>query len=819
MSQGHSLDHVVDTLPLLPLKDVVVFPQMILPVFISEDICLRAVEAACAKERLIFLSVFRSENQNEEGDEELSVSTPPPFDVYDIGTIATVLRTRKLPDGRTKILIQGLRRGRIQELTQLEPYPCVQVESCPEKEHSDPQESAILCRAVKEQVEKLVSSSKDISSELLMLLENVVHVGKISDLIAGNLPLKIVQAQKILGTLDVFERLRRVQQHLLKEFEHHVPPSHMRHILKDDGGYRAQKELFLREQLKSIRHELHESEARDEIEEMREKIKKVGMSQDAQNECLKQVRRLERMNADSSEAALTRTYIDMMLDLPWAKTCEQKFDLSGSKDILDEDHYGLSTIKDRILEYIAVKKLNPQLKGPILCFVGPPGVGKTSLGKSIARALGRKFVRLSLGGVRDEAEVRGHRRTYVGAMPGRVIQALRNVSSRNPVLMLDEIDKLASDYRGDPASALLEVLDPEQNHSFSDHYVAVPFDLSQVIFLANANRLDGVPAPLRDRLEIIDVSGYSEEEKMDICRQYIIPKVLTQNGLTPELVQFQDSSIQLLINAYTKESGLRSLEKQVAAVVRKLARMYVEGDERGRERKPIKVTSKLARELLGEERYLSDDVQICKKRVGVGIGLAYTQAGGEILELEVKLLPGNGKITITGQLGEVMRESAQTALSCVRAHAAEFDLNEVRFHELDVHIHATQGAIPKDGPSAGVIIAIALFSAFKGAPLRQDVAATGEITLHGRVLPVGGVREKLLAALRHGIKRVCLPEKNRSAFSELPVTLRRKVDVKFVSHFADVIDMYFAVDEMLESAKDLRSSENQDSFVEEAIAS
>jgi ATP-dependent Lon protease len=793
MSQG--IDKVADCLPLLPLKDIVVFPQMILPVFVSEDICMRAVDAACAKDRFIFLSAFRSEvNREHENYFELRVTTPPPFDVYDVGTVATVMRTRKLPDGRTKVLIQGVSRALILGLKQSDPYPVVSMKLLLDKESS--QEGEALCRSVKEQLEKIVPFGRSISPDLLMLIEDVTDVGRLANLVASNLGLKIVEAQKVLATADPFERLRKVHTLLLRELEAFSNQSRGYSQGKDDS-VKNQREQYLREQLKALKHELGELDGKEEVEDLREKILKAGMSSEAQTECMKQARRLERMNQDSSEATLTRTYLEWMIDLPWTKVSDTKIEMTHCRHILDEDHYGLDKIKDRILEYIAVKKLNPELKGPILCFVGPPGVGKTSLGRSIARALGRKFVRISLGGVRDEAEIRGHRRTYVGAMPGRIIQNLKIVGSRNPVMMLDEIDKLGADYKGDPASALLEVLDPEQNHTFSDHYISVPFDLSQIIFLANANRLDTIPAALRDRLEIIEVSGYSEEEKSEITRQYIIPKIIVQNGLSSDLVQFQDAAVNLVINSYTRESGLRSLEKNIATITRKLARYIAENDEKGKERKLVKVTAKIAKELLGEERYFSDDHDIFKKRVGVGVGLAYTQTGGEILELEVTLMPGTGKLILTGQLGDVMKESAQTALSCIRSFSQELKIVPEKFTSQDIHLHVPAGAIPKDGPSAGIAIAVAIVSAFTNHSVCQDVAVTGEITLHGRVLPIGGVREKVLAALRVGIRKVCLPEKNRGAFAELPLTIRRRIDIRFVTKLEEVLKECFDTNEIV----------------------
>ncbi|MES2614239.1 MAG: endopeptidase La [Bdellovibrionota bacterium] len=786
MPNAHALERISDSLPLLPLKDVVIFPQMILPIFVSEDICLRAIDEALSKDRFIFLSAFQSDLAGDSlGCPELKVSTQAPFDVYDIGTVATILRTRKLPDGRTKILIQGISRASIISLRHVEPYPRVQLRLHLEQDSEKNNLSENLFKTMKEQLEKVVTIRKSISPDVLMLLEDVDCIGKFADLVASHFGLKIVEAQKVLGTFDPVVRLHKVQALIMRELEQ-IPPKNTK-----DESFKNHKEFYLREQMKSIKNELGEMDGKDELEDIREKIVQAQMSEEANTECIKQLKRLERMNQDSSEASLTRTYLECMVELPWQKYSVSSIGMTHCKKVLDTDHYGLDKIKDRILEYIAVKKLNPQLKGPILCFVGPPGVGKTSLGKSIAKALGRKFARISLGGVRDEAEIRGHRRTYVGALPGRVIQALKTAGVKNPVLMLDEMDKLGSDYKGDPASALLEVLDPEQNHNFSDHYVAVPFDLSQVIFLANANRLDTIPPALRDRLEIIEISGYTEEEKSEITRQFIIPKIVEQSGLSTDLVQFHDNAVSLVIHSYTRESGLRSLEKNIAMIARKLARYYAENDEKGKVRKPVKVTAKVAKELLGEERYLSEEHNIHKKHVGIAVGLAYTQVGGEILELEVKLFKGNGKLTLTGQLGDVMKESAQTAFSCIRGLASELKIDPQKFAEFDVHLHVPQGAIPKDGPSAGIGIAMSLISAFRNEPLRQDIAMTGEVSLNGRVMPIGGVREKLLAALRNNITTVCLPEKNKGSFAELPITIKRKINVCFVSNILEVAEICF----------------------------
>ncbi|MEY4064848.1 MAG: endopeptidase La [Pseudomonadota bacterium] len=781
-----------EQLPLLPLKDIVVFPQMILPVFIAEDICLKAVEAAMAKDKLILLSAFQVDGNAARSPEtvgaaELKVSSPVPFDVYDVGTVAMVMRTRRLPDGRVKVLVQGVRKATIQELVQQDPFPTVRV--APLVEIPVAAENAAECealmRTVREQLEKLVALGKTLTPDILVMLEDITDAGRLADLVASNMNLKMTDAQWILGSGGGLERLRRVHKLLVREVEVHSAQQRIQSAAKEEVG-RASRENYLREQLRAIRAELGELDGKDDLEELRERAQRAQMSTEAMNEANKQLKRLERMNQDSSEATITRTYIEWLCDLPWAKNSDTNLDVILCKKVLEEDHFGLDKVKDRILEFIAVKKLNPEAKGPILCFVGPPGVGKTSLGRSIAKALGRKFVRLSLGGMRDEAEIRGHRRTYVGSQPGRLIQALKNVQVKNPVIMLDEIDKLGSDYKGDPAAALLEVLDPEQNHNFSDHYINVPFDLSQVMFIANANRLDTIPAPLRDRLEIIEVSGYSEDEKREIAKQYIIPKSIEQTGLTSDLVQIQDAAVELMIQNYTRESGLRHLEKHIASITRKIARNVAESDAGGKNRKVWKVTPKLAREFLGEERYSSEEHDVTAQRIGVATGLAYTSVGGEILYIEVNLLPGKGQLILTGQLGDVMKESAHAALSHIKSRSSELGLESKQLTEMDVHLHFPAGAIPKDGPSAGVTIASALLSAFLQRPVRQDVAMTGEITLHGRVLPIGGLKEKVLAALRAGIKTVCVPEKNKSSVSELPASLRKRVEIRYVSRVEDV---------------------------------
>lgn len=786
------LEPLPSQLPLLPLKDIVVFPQMILPVFVSEDICLKAVDKAMTGNRFLFLSAFKSDNSGGRDSPELASHIQPPFDVYDIGTVALVMRTRRLPDGRTKVLIQGIEKARAVRLISSEGYPTVEISrvtDVPDDEGTQAKTEAVA-RSVREKLERLVAMGKNMSPDILMVLEDLSCPGKLADLIASHLGLKIVDAQRVLGTSGKLARLERVHDLLARELEVFNMQMRIQSQAREEMT-KNQRENFLREQLKAIRAELGDFEGKDDVEELREKVYQAEMSPEAKDEALKQVKRLERMNAESSEATITRTYVEWLIDLPWNRASEESVELRKSKVILDEAHFGLDRIKDRVLEYLAVRKLNPTIKGPILCFVGPPGVGKTSLGRSIAGSLGRKFVRISLGGLRDEAEIRGHRRTYVGSHPGRIIQALKSAGVRNPVIMLDEIDKLGSDYKGDPGSALLEVLDPEQNHNFSDHYISLPFDLSQVVFIANANRLDSIPAPLLDRLEIIEVSGYTHEEKFEIAKQFIIPKSVEKNGLPNKLVQFHDSAVDYIIDNYTRESGLRNLEKQVSAVARKLARNFAERDEQGIERRQVKVTPKLVRMLLGQERFLGDEHQPDAQRVGVAVGLAYTQTGGEILELEVNLVPGKGGLMLTGHLGDVMKESAHAAFSYVRSRSGDFGIPSGVLKEHDVHLHIPAGAIPKDGPSAGVAIAVALISLLLDEPIRQDVAMTGEITLHGRVLPVGGLKEKILAAARSGVRIVCVPDRNRSAVSELPATLKRKVDIRLVSSVDEILQECF----------------------------
>jgi ATP-dependent Lon protease len=777
-------------MPLLPLKDIVVFPNMIVPVFINEDLCVNAVESALAKQRKIFLSAFKVMGHEGEG---LEAHLEPPFDVYDIGTVCSIMRTRKLPDGRMKVLVQGLHKAMVTELVQTDPYPKVIVQNVQEPRIANTtSEVEALIRAVRESLEKVVTLGKILSPDILMILEDVNEPGRLADLVASNLGLKVNEAQTILAVAHPLDRLKRVYNCLSREIEVYQMQVRIQSNAKDEIG-RMQREHYLREQMRVIKSELGDSDGKDEIDQYWQRMDELPLNKEAKEEVARQLKRLERMHQDTSEAALTRTHIETILALPWGRKTPEALDLHKSKIILDADHFGLDQVKDRIIEYLAVKKLNPEAKSPIICFVGPPGVGKTSLGKSIAKSLGREFARIALGGVRDEADIRGHRKTYVGAFPGRIITAMKNCGSSNPVLMLDEIDKMASDHRGDPSSALLEVLDPEQNRSFVDHYLGIPFDLSDVMFIANANNLDTIPAPLRDRLEVIEVSGYSEEEKLAIANQYLIPKQLKESGLDQANVQFTKNGVTTIINGYTRESGLRGLEKKIASVCRKIARQYAEAeDNEALKREGIRLTPTLVQKHLGAQRF-DDNFYHKDPHPGVSLGLAYTQYGGEVMAIESSLIyTGKHGLVLTGQLGDVMKESAQAALSFIRSRVGEYDIDPDMIEKNELHIHVPAGAVPKDGPSAGIAMATSIISALLKTPPKQQVAMTGEITIHGKVLPIGGLKEKMLAASREGMTEVIIPEKNKAVFQELPQSIRRNLKAHFVKEYNEVFQIMFA---------------------------
>ena len=762
---------IPEVLPLLPIRDIVIYPYMMLPLFVGRDISIRAVEESLSRDRLIFL--VAQKNSSEEN--------PTPSEIHKVGTIASIMRMLKLADGRVKILVQGLSKGEVDTFTRERPFFEVKIRKVIEPTLQEvPIEVEALMRTAKEKIEQILNL-KNLPPEIVMVTDNISDPGVLADLVASNLRLKIEESQAILEIFDPIERLKKVNDLLSRELELSTMQARIQNQAKEEMS-KTQRDYFLREQLKQIQQELGEGDERaEEINELRKQIEKAKMPIEVKREAGKQLRRLEQMHPESSEASLVRIYLDWLVDLPWSKKTRDNLNIKKAKQVLDEDHYNLEKIKERILEYLAVNKLRKKLKGPILCFVGPPGVGKTSLGRSIARALGRNFVRVSLGGVRDEAEIRGHRRTYVGALPGRVIQGIKQAGSSNPVFMLDEIDKVGADFRGDPSAALLEVLDPEQNHAFSDHYLNLSFDLSNTLFICTANLLDPIPAALADRMEVIQLSGYTNEEKLEIARKYLIPRQIEENGLSSKTIEISDDAMLRIIGEYTKEAGLRNLEREIASICRKVARKVAEGKT-----ELTRITRANIHSFLGAPKFLPEPEQE-HHEIGVATGLAWTSAGGEILYVEASLSKGRGNLTLTGQLGEVMKESAQAAVSYARAHAKKLDIEEDFYQKLDIHIHVPAGAIPKDGPSAGITMATALISALTKRAVSRDVAMTGEITLRGRVLPIGGLKEKSLAAFRAGIRTIIIPDRNEKDLDEIPKALRRKLNWVIAQNMSDVL--------------------------------
>ena len=771
MSFDDKVLEIPATLPMLPVRDIVVFPYMILPLFVGRESSIRSVEDALAKNRLIFLA----------SQKEITEENPTPDSIYTTGTIAMIMRMRKLSDGRVKILIQGVAKGRIKNFTKTTPSFEVGVEKIEENnQNQGVVEYEALTRTAKEQIEKIIALGRVLPPDILLVLDDVSDPGRLADLIASNLGIKVSDAQKVLETTDPKERLKLVNEILANELEVLQMQQKIRSQAKDEMS-KSQREYFLREQMRAIKSELGENDSKsEELEELREKVMNAGMPANVESEALKQMARLERMHPDASEASMVRTYLDWMVDLPWNKKTEDRIDLAQAKIILDDDHYDLHKAKDRILEFLAVRKLKSTIKGPILCFVGPPGVGKTSLGKSIARSMGREYFRIALGGVKDEAEIRGHRRTYVGAMPGKIIQSMRQVKTNNPVIVLDEIDKLGSDFRGDPSAAMLEVLDPEQNHSFRDNYLNVDFDMSNVLFLATANVLENVPPALRDRMEVIHISGYTENDKLLITKKHLIDRQIEANGITKENIKFTDDGIKYLIGHYTREAGLRNLEREVGSVCRKVAKMVVM-----KETNFVEINAEKVPELLGPPRFLRDE-KLHDSQVGVVTGLAWTQAGGEVLYVEALKYKGRGNLVLTGQLGDVMKESAHAAMAYARAHTEELGIAPDFFEKWDIHVHLPAGAIPKDGPSAGITMTTALVSLMLDMPVRHDIAMTGEVTLQGRVLPVGGIREKCLAALSQGIRDLIIPLANQKDLSEIPQEFKEKMNFILVENLDEV---------------------------------
>ena len=763
---------IPEILPLMPVRDVVVFTDMVLPLFVGREKSLRAVQEAIAKEGYLLLAT-----QKDPG-----IENPNTDEIFTTGTVGRVLRMLKLPDGNVKILVQGCAKAKIVKYTRKRSLYRVKLEMVTEPTVDDISlEIEALMRNVREHCEKILVLRGEITGDIVTILQSVEEPGKLADLVASNLRLKIEDSQNLLEIIDPVERLRRVNDLLSREVQLSSMQAKIQSDVKDEIS-KSQRDYYLREQVRAIYKELGEQDdGLQELEDYKKKIRQARMSKEADKEAARQLKRLEKMHPDSAESTVVRTYLDWLIDMPWNKSSKDVLDIKKAKTVLDSDHYGLANVKDRILEYLSVRKLNPKMKGPILCFVGPPGVGKTSLGQSIARAMKRRFIRISLGGIRDEAEIRGHRRTYIGALPGRILQGLKQCGANNPVFMMDEIDKLGADFRGDPSSALLEALDPEQNSDFSDHFLNLPFDLSKVMFILTANTTDTIPSALLDRMEIITLAGYTEEEKTAIAYRHLIPRQLKENGLKPKSISISESALLQIITEYTSEAGLRNLEREIGTICRKAARRIAEGG-----RQNFKITKGNLQKFLGIAKFIPEMDQE-KSQVGLATGLAWTQVGGEVLYVEASLIGGKGELIVTGQIGEVMQESARAAVTYTRANLRPLGIKKKNFDNLDIHIHVPAGAIPKDGPSAGIAMATALISALTDRPVRNDVAMTGEVTLRGRVLPIGGLKEKALGAQRGGIRTIIIPEKNKKDLREIPQNVRRKIKFIPVQHMEQVL--------------------------------
>lgn len=785
-----------EELPLIPLRNIVVFPQMIVPLFIGRDKSVKALEETLAKERMV---VFASQINEE-------IEEPKPKDISRVGTLAEIVQMLALPDGTTKILVEGVARAKIEEYTQEDPYYRVKLTRISEPPEMTVDEEALL-RVIIKKFEKYVKLNRRIPQETLMSIINVENAGRLADLITSYLTLKVDEKQAILEAISLEKRLKKLSGVLEKEIEVLEVEEKLQGKVRKQIE-RVQKEYYLKEKLRAIQEELGEEEeyAQPEIAEYRKKIESAKLPSSAKEKAMKELERLSKMPSMVAEATVIRTYLDWLTELPWKKKTKSKLDIAEVEKILNEDHFGLEKVKERILEYFAVLQRTGKMGGTILCLVGPPGVGKTSVACSIARAMGRKFLRASLGGIRDEAEIRGHRRTYVGSLPGRVIQSIHKGGVKNPVFLLDEVDKMGIDFRGDPASALLEVLDPEQNKEFSDHYLDVPFDLSDVLFITTANTQDPIPRPLRDRMEIINMSGYTEEEKMGIAKGYLLPKEMEKHGLKKGSVEFDDEALLIIVRKYTKEAGVRNLERTLATVLRKIATAQV----RGEKPEKVSISKDDLHEYLGAPKYRYGILEE-KDQVGAATGLVWTEVGGDTTPVEVTIMKGRGNLTLTGMMGDVMQESAKAAMSFVRSRVAEFNLDENFYRKVDVHVHVPEGAVPKDGPSAGITIAIALVSALTKIPVKRDVAMTGEITLRGKVLPIGGVKEKILAARRAGIKTVLLPDENRKDLDEIKEELKKmgiKLELEFI--FAkDMDDVLKTVLSQLPGSKRERAPEEK----------
>ncbi len=763
--------------PLIPVRDIVIFPYMVVPLFIGRERSVKALEELMNRDDIKKELVLVTQKDPE-------VEEPDIDDLYEIGTIAHLVQLYKLPDGTIKILVEGFTRAKIIDIVHKDPFYKVEVEKLKDRKmRGYKMRMEALMRSVLEEFEKYIKLNKKVPPETILTVANIEDPGRFSDIVASHLLIRTIEKQKLLATTSTYKRLSELlkiltNENSILELEEKIQGKVRKEL------ERTQREYYLREQLRIIQQELgREDDVLSEIREYKERIKKAKLPREVEEKALKEVKRLERMPPMAAEGAVVRNYLDWILSLPWNVKTRDILDIKRAEKILNEDHYGLEKVKERILEYLAVKKLTKTLKGPILCFVGPPGVGKTSLAKSIARSLGRKFVRMSLGGVRDEAEIRGHRRTYVGALPGRIIQYMKQAKSKNPVFLMDEVDKMSTDFRGDPSAALLEVLDPEQNNEFVDHYLEVPFDLSDVMFITTANVLYTIPRPLQDRMEIIHIPGYTDVEKFHIAKQFLMPKQLKLHGLDEKILAFTDQALYKIIREYTKEAGVRNLEKNIAAICRKVAKEIVSN---GKKKKQIKVNSLKIEKYLGPPKFKRDEKEE-KDEIGVATGLAWTQFGGEILSVEAVIMPGKGKLILTGQLGDVMQESAQAALSYIRSKSEEFNISPEFFEKHDIHIHVPEGAIPKDGPSAGITMATSMVSVLTNNPVRKDVAMTGEITLRGKVLPIGGLKEKILAAYQAGIKEVILPLKNEKDLVEIPETIRKKIKIELVENIDQVL--------------------------------
>ncbi|MDQ0858188.1 endopeptidase La [Bacillus sp. V2I10] len=756
--------------PLLPLRGLLVYPTMVLHLDVGREKSVQALEKAMMDDHIIFLTTQR----------DISVDEPTEDDIFPVGTLTKIKQMLKLPNGTIRVLVEGMQRGKITRYVDEGDYFAVGAASLEESTEKDAEDEALM-RTLLDHFDQYIKLSKKISGETLLTVTDIDEPGRMADIIASHLPLKLKEKQEVLETLDIKERLNRVIEIIHNEKEVLQLEKKIGQRVKRSME-RTQKEYYLREQMKAIQKELGDKEGKTgEVDVLSEKIENAGMPDHIKLTALKELERYEKVPSTSAESSVVRNYLEWLISLPWSNATVDRLDLKRAETILDEDHYGLEKVKDRVLEYLAVQKLTNSLKGPILCLSGPPGVGKTSLARSVAKSLDRNFVRISLGGVRDESEIRGHRRTYVGAMPGRIIQGMKKAGTINPVFLLDEIDKMSNDFRGDPSSALLEVLDPEQNHTFSDHYIEETYDLSKVMFIATANNLSTIPGPLRDRMEIITIAGYTEIEKVHIAKDHLLPKQLKDHGLKKSHLQIRESALQNIVRYHTREAGVRSLERQLAAICRKAAKQIV-----SEERKKIIITDKNLADYLGKNKFRYGQAEL-EDQIGVATGLAYTTVGGDTLSIEVSLSPGKGKLILTGKLGDVMKESAQAAFSFIRSRAKELNIDE-NFHEKhDIHIHVPEGAVPKDGPSAGITMATALISALTGRPVRKEVGMTGEITLRGRVLPIGGLKEKTLSAHRAGLTKIIMPKDNEKDIEDIPESVRNDLTFVPVSHLDEVL--------------------------------